>query len=178
MARVTVKGFDKIMRDLESIITPEIVNRRAADIENKTHVVTQAIIAVASMGVGPDGVAYPEYSPAYAKWKASKGPLSGRWLRGVGNKGRTGGMLDVKRFKAEIRTRGTLWIAWTALGSRMAIYGHVHQDGLPLGPGGPRKQRRWMHLQSEESRNAALALYSETLDQLVAEFNANRLKRT
>lgn len=92
-------------------------------------------------------------------------------LRGIGRTGNAGGMLDPANFSWEIDADNVLWLVWTASDERMAIYGEVHQDGLPLGRNGPRKQRKWMHLEWQAADEAVVKWVENAVDALVEEFN-------
>jgi hypothetical protein len=138
-----------------------IVSRKGPEIIN-------LIIGHAKAGLGEEDAAYPPYSPKYDKRKAKAG--GGQFLRGIGKTGRSGGMLDPKNFSFEVTADGVLYLVWTAADARMAIYGQVHNDGLPLGKGGPSKKRPWMHLKWERARAAIDRMVRDVLVILADEF--------
>ena len=143
--------------------------------------IIHAVIAAAAKGVGPDNAPYPAYEPWYEAMKRkASGPA--RWLKGMertgpgqyANRGRWGGMLDGSRFRFEVDQK-TLWLVWTAENDRMAIYAEVHQEGLPLGRGGPSKKRTWLHIACEGSMAATVKAYQLAIDDMIAAWNAGRL---
>ena len=132
--------------------------------------IIETIIASAKAGVGPRNRQYRDYEPSYTKHlqrEAAKGKPHPHKLRSAGRTGRAGGMLDPERFKWKISPSGRLFLIWTAAGQRMAIYGEVHQEGLALGKGGPRKKRKWMHVDSAETDRAVVHAYEKTIDDLI-----------
>ena len=104
----------------------------------------EAVIQAAKDGIGPGRKPYPGYEPGYAK-QVSKSGGQKPWLVGIDSG--TGKMLAKARFKYEYDADGTLWLVWRPDPSvpGMAVYGRVHNEGLPLGRGGPKKLRPWMH---------------------------------
>ena len=97
-----------------------------------------------------------------------------RWLRGIDNTGNKGGMLGIERFSIEVNAKGRAWLVWTPADDDMATYARVHNFGLPIGKGGPRKQREWMHLQSVATATAVYNAYLRAIKERVAKFNAKR----
>lgn len=161
---------DALLARLEKVF----VKRRIAQYIQERHgkEIINLIIGHAASGLGPSDAAYPKYSPKYDKRKAKTG--GGRFLRGIGNTGRSGGMLDPKNFTWETDPQGGLWLVWKAADARMAIYGAVHQEGLPLGKNGPRKHRKWMHLDWEGARKAVATFVENIVNILVQQFNGGQ----
>jgi len=97
-----------------------------------------------------------------------------RWLRGIESTGNKGGMLGVERFQIRVSPGGKAFLVWTAENPNMGVYAHVHNDGLPIGRNGPRKQREWMHLQSTLTATAVVAAYKRVVKARAAKFNSKQ----
>lgn len=165
-----IKGLREFERDLNALLSTKTIHKHLAEHHGET--VLDAVIGAAESGIGPGDKPYPAYSPEYDKLKAKKG--GGMWLRGIGRTGKRGGMLDRKHFKYEVEADGSAALVWTAPDERMGIYAEVHQEGLPLGRGGPKKKRKWLHFEGRTSATALDQAYQATLDELAAQFNAGR----
>ena len=135
-----LKGFQKQM---ERVTDPDYLHKRL--IEKFEKEIVSTVISIAQTGRGPDGKEYPKYSEAYRKIKEqAKGGTKGRWLRGVGNTGKKGGMLDADNFSLDIERGGGIWLVYDAPDNKTDIRAHVHNDGLPIGRGGPKKVREFV----------------------------------
>lgn len=163
------QAYFRKLRELEknllAVVDQETIYRHLAEHHGKE--IINAVIGAARAGIGPDNKSFPKYSPEYAKRKAEHGKTD-LWLRGIERAGRADGMLGPERFSYEI-VGGRLFLVWTAGNAQMAIYGEVHQEGLPLGRGGPRKQRRWMHLESATASKAVQKAFELTIRELSAQ---------
>ena len=132
----------------------------------------RAIVMMATAGVGPDDVPYAAYSDSYQRQiDRAKQTGSKRFLRGLSNKGPTGGMLDRGRFSTKVDGNGDLWLLWTSDGSeKMDVYPLVHQGRLP--GRGKTPVRKWFHLQTVGAANAVVHAYKLTVEDICAKFNA------
>ncbi len=162
-------GFDEFYDGIDTVTSQRAINKLMLKDHFKT--LLAIIINTTKQGVGPGEKRYPRYSERYKKWKQ---PFVGApyWLRGKGRTGKSGGMLDPGNFSSEVEQDGTGWIVWDAPDPRMAIYGEVHQEGLPLGRNGPRKQRKWLHFEHRNNTTALIKAYDATIVKIVAMFSA------
>jgi hypothetical protein len=142
--------------------------------------VINAIIGSAVSGIGPGNAKYARYKPSYVKFlkrkaaedKATDPGAAKRYLRGIENTGRKGGMLGRERFSTEVDGSGELWIVWTSDGStEMNAYSDVHQHGNRTTAARP-----WFHLDTAGTVNAYIKAVKLTVDDLVAAFNAKRMR--
>ena len=159
---------DEIFKRLERTIDRKAVAEHIRDKHGDE--IVNLVIGHAKAGLGLNDQAYPDYSEKYKKRikKAGGGKM---WLRGIGKTGRSGGMLDPANFEWEIDASGGLWLVWKAADERMAIYGSVHNDGLPLGRNGPRKPRPWMHVGWKGGQAAVAKMVEGVVQTLVEQFN-------
>lgn len=164
-----VKGLREFERDLDEFLDQRTINKAFVEWHGDT--VIRIVISQARLGIGPGDTRYPAYSEKYAAKKRKRGGTLGNWLRGMGHTGVAGGMLDPKNFSWRT-TRNGLWLVWTAPDERTGIYAEVHNEGLPLGPGGPRKKREFMHFDTRASGRAVFEAYQDTVDRLAAKFSA------
>ena len=163
----STKEYKKFVKDLYAVVDDRVVMTHLRD--HHTEPIVDAVIASAVSGIGPGNRKYPAYSPAYAKKKRQAGSM--RWLRGIGNDGRSGGMLDPKNFSIMVSARGNAALVWHG---PQETYPRVHQEGLPLGKNGPRKKRKWLHFDNPSNAAAVRLALGNTFKELVAQFNANR----
>lgn len=165
------RDLAKFERDLGAALDPKVINKRLIDRYGDE--IIKAMIHSAHLGIGPGNKPYPAYSPQYEAAKKSKqGDTLRNWLRGLQRTGGKGGMLDPKNFSWEIDARGGLWLVWTAPDEQTGIYAEVHNEGLPLGPGGPRKKREFMHFETTDTLRIVWAGYDKAMDEIAAEFSA------
>ena len=149
-------------RELQTALSPAFIGKHMA--EHKAKAVIQSVVASASAGIGSGDSRYKDYSPAYAARKKKAGHM--RWLRGIKNTGRTGGMLDHSRFRLAVEG-GKLWLIWTSTGGAMDIYADLHNQ-----PGNPKlPQREWMHFETALTQRTVHKALEQTLDEIAAKFN-------
>lgn len=172
--RVTLKGFDDFERDLDRCLSTKVINSHLRDRHEKE--IVNAVIGSAKAGIGPGDRVYPGYSESYQKQIDRAGGAK-LWLRGIGKGGRQEGMLDPEHFAIVVDAQGHAFLVWTAPDSRMGIYAEVHQEGLPIGRGGPRRERRWLHFENRANVNAVVKAYELTFNSLAAQFSAGRMPR-
>lgn len=176
MPRGGIKRADlrRFNRDLDACLDRETINKHLADHHGKE--IINAVIGSAKAGVGPGDSQYKPYSDSYKRQIARKGGQK-LWLRGLGRAGRAAGMLDPKRFSFELAKAAALFLVWTAANVAMAIYGAVHQGSERGGQDhtkGDVPPRPWLHFENRANEAAVVKSYELTMDELVAQFNANR----
>lgn len=134
--------------------------------------VIRQVIAAAKLGIGPGDKPYPGYSESYKKQIAKKG---GRkyYLRGIGSEGRSGGSLDENNFSWEIR-KDRLWLVWKPPSKEAGIYMEVHNSGKPIGKGGPRKKREFMHFLASGTRAAVESGFQDALEAVAVDFDTGK----
>ncbi|MCK4625000.1 MAG: hypothetical protein KAV00_06805 [Phycisphaerae bacterium] len=171
MARVgTIEGLREFERDLPACVDAKVVHKRLVKIYSKE--IIKAVIASAHHGKGPGDKQYPAYSPAYKKRKDAQGKGIGNWLRGLSTKGDKGGLLDEKNFELITDAKGDIWLIWTAANEAQAIYGEVHNNGIP-----PQPQREFVHFMSIRTMREVWAGYEQAAREIAAEFSAGRAIR-
>ena len=164
---VKTKGFDAVLKDLRKVVDDKTIWKRFDKDHGKT--VIQVVIGTAKAGIGPGNKKYPAWSKQYAAWKKKKvGKFADIWLT------LTGAMLAPKNFKWDAKSDGKMFLVWTAPSAKVGTYAEVHQEGLPLGPGGPKKKRTWLHFENRANFAAVFKALEMTMDKLVVEFNLNR----
>jgi len=146
------KWFKNIRKLVDRKTVSEAIKKSPAGKE-----LINVIIAQAKAGLGPMQQQYANYSPEYAKRKGKAGQKGVPfWLRGVGNTGRAGGMLDPANFDYEIGASGALFLVWTPkVDPKTANYANVHQMGNATTP-----MRKWMHVRNVASAKAVTKLYT------------------
>lgn len=169
----TMKGLKEFERDLDAVISQKALHETIRDTASIGDTLIELIIESATLGDGPGNQPYPDYSDSYQK-RVDKAGGSKRFLRGIGREGREGGMLDPKRFSFEVEGNGTAFLVWKQENDTMGTYAEVHQLGLPLGRGGPQKQRMWLHFANQRNAASLVIAYDKAGDLLGAAFNANR----
>ena len=132
------------------------------------------VIASAKAGHGRGDTFYPAYSEAYAAKVASSGKRK-PWLVGI-DTAPGGSMLARERFGFTIDAQGTLWLRWTPDPAvpAQAVYGRVHQEGLPLGPGGPKKLRPFVQITARQTAGKVTRWWADTMRRIVAQVNAGQ----
>jgi len=171
-----IKGLKKFGRDLDAANDKAVIYKHF--IEHHGDKVIKAVINAAHAGRGPQDKPYPAYAEKYKERKTKEqGSALGNWLRGIGKSGNKGGMLDPGNFSWDIDSRGDLWLVWTAPDQKTGIYAEVHNKGLPIGRGGPVKQREFMHFEAILTEVAVKMAHRQTLDELAAQFSAGRTPR-
>ena len=202
MPRTHVIGLPEFERDLLAVLTPATVHRRF--VEKKGKIVIDRLIASAKAGIGPGNTKYAAYEESYKEHLGLR-PRTGRGGRwtpkragaflatGKGGKGRlhkaiaagnklwlllTGTMLAKTNFAWE-QPQGTgLTLVWTAPDEQTGIYAEVHNYGAkPIGRGGPRKKREFMHFESSVTLRAVEEAYRQAIDELAAAFSAGHAIR-
>lgn len=178
---INTRDWRAFTRDLDACIDAKTINQHLAEHHGKE--IVNAVIGSAKAGIGPGDKPYDPYAPSYEKQIAKQGGQK-LWLRGLGRGGRAAGMLDPKRFSFEV-SKGTSWggkagvlyLVWIAATSEMAIYGAVHQGserGGQTHTKGHVPPRPWLHFENRANEAAVVKGYELTMDELVAQFNANR----
>jgi len=158
----------KIYANLYKAVDEKRLSEKVRDIGGKE--IINALIAAAKDGLGPGDVPFQAYAKSYDKQIKKSGKRK-FMLRGIGLQGRSGGMLDPKRFTWEIDSKGKLWLVWKGDSPEMNTYAHVHNDGLKIGKHGPSIQREWMHFNAPAIDKIIRSAYKIAAEQLVAEFN-------
>lgn len=154
----------KLTKDLRAVLSPKVIRTHMA--KHKGEHIINAMIGLATGGTGPNMQNYPAYSKKYAKLKQAAGHM--RWLRGMKNTGRSGGMLDPKRFALTV-IGNKLWMVWTSAGGAMDTYADLHNKRGPKMP-----KRPWFHFESNATVAAIDEALKQTVDELAAKFNAGR----
>jgi len=162
-----IEGLDDFVRDLEKAISPREVHKRFVDRYGSE--VIRAVIQSAKMGMGPGDTPYPPYSDSYKK-QIDRKQGAKFWLVGLSEK--PAHMLDEKNFSWEIDESGDLWLVWTAPDEQTGIYAEVHNNGKPIGKGGPVKKREFMHFDTLKTLTTVVKAYEAAMEELVADFNA------
>lgn len=164
----------KNQKELEKALIEAVDSQRIYEkfIEIHGDEVIRQVVAAAKLGIGPGDKPYPGYSESYQKQIAKKG---GRkfFLRGIGKEGRSGGSLDEKNFSWEIR-KDRLWLIWKAPNKEAGVYMEVHNSGKPIGKGGPRKKREFMHFEAGMTRAAVEKGFQEALEAIAVDFDAGK----
>lgn len=168
MAKVeNTPEFKKFFSNLEKMTKPDVVlktMRGSTQGENLINVV----IGQARAGLGPMQSQYAPYSKKYGQQKDKAGQKGmPYWLRGVGNTGRAGGMLDPNNFGYEMQG-SKLFLVWRPkVDSKTANYAAVHNDGNATTP-----MRKWMHVRSVPAARAVLDLFLLTYKKLATRIKA------
>ena len=164
---ITTSGFDSMLRELRRTTTDKVIMDRFVKDHGKT--VINVVRGTAKAGIGPANEKYPALSKRYAARKAKKvGKFADIWLT------LSGEMLKEQHFSWEVNPNGKTFLVWTAPDDNVGTYAEVHQEGLPLGRGGPRKKRTWLHFGNTANQTALFKALELALDKLVIEFNLNR----
>ena len=191
MAR-TLQGLDDFERDAQAFIE----NIASHFIDAFGDRVVEAVITAAKVGIGPGDKKYPAYSQSYKKQLGLKGghsaTMSRRYLKtGAGGKRRvekaqaagnkvfltaTGTMLDPSNF-SWATDKGGVTLVWTAPSDEVGVYAAVHNDGLPIGRGGPRKKREFMHFEARLTWAAVEKALDESISDLARQFNEGMTPR-
>ena len=153
-----IKGLDKLKRDLDPDDFIAKVLKIVAD-EHAAEIIDE-VIGSAKKGKGPGDQDYPPLSAAYAaKFKGQRKTF----LSVVGT------LLDTQRFS--LTAKGTTLTQKWEGDDKLGIIATVHNDGLPIGRGGPVKQREFVHF---ESRNTLSKLWNAielAAERVTREFN-------
>jgi hypothetical protein len=187
-------GFDQFERDLLATVDPATIARQFVQAHGDETI--RLVINAAKAGDGPDGSPYPPYAQSYRQ-QLSMSPgemFSKRLVRqsydanagrsekarfrmalAAGNKAwltLTGTMLNPANFSWQINPDGSLDLVWTAPNDECGVYAEVHNNGLPIGKGGPVKRREFMHFSSRLVTAALDSAIADTFERIVDKFNA------
>ena len=165
-------------RRTDAVFDPKVIHKHL--VAHYGTEIIETIIASAKAGIGPKNRPFPDYAPSYKKRLAKlaeQGKAHPNWLRSAGRPGRTTGMLAQDNFSFRVSPKGRLFIVWRAADHQMGIYAEVHQEGLKIGAHGPRRKRRWMHIESAASDRVVLDAYEKTIDDLCAMSAAGRMPK-
>jgi hypothetical protein len=165
------KGWDDVPKELMKVVNRKTIHDRLSKGHGKE--IINAVVGSAKAGVGPGNKKYPPYSKSYTRQLGlSRGRVKGgdikNWLH------LSGAMLEKGNFGWEVASDGKLFMVWTAPNDKVGTYAEVHQEGLPLGKNGPKKQRKWLHFETTASAKAVVKAYEATIGEMVLEFNAGR----
>lgn len=166
----TIKKLRDYERDMAAVLTPNVIARRLKKLYGGR--ILTAVLQMAKAGIGPDDAPYPPYSASYQK---SLGMAGSRTRSGAKKNFlvRSGDMLDRGNFDWTATNTG-LTLVWTQPNAKVGIYAEVHNDGLPIGRGGPTKRREFMHFEARASREAVNIGIARAWDDLIKQFNAGR----
>ena len=173
-----VKGLKDFERDLEAFCTPAKIAQRFIDLHGDR--VIEAVITSAKAGLGP-GKPFPPHADSTAKGLGLHAKTGGKasWTRSGGKKNflvQSGVMLDDKRFTWRIDRDG-ITLVWDSGGdAKLGTYAEVHNDGLPIGRGGPVKQREFMHFECTISWAAVEIGLGAAIEDLKGQFEAGRVR--
>ena len=161
--------IDRFGKDLDAMLSPKVIGDRLKARHTKT--IAKAVVDSAHNGIGPQNVPYPAYSESYEKEIARAGGPK-QWLKGIAGAPH---MLDLTRFSISVSPKGrNIRFVWTAGSGTMFTIATVHNFGLPIGKGGPRKQREFMHFENTLNETTLTGAIEATMDSLAAQFSAGR----
>lgn len=198
MARGEIKGLKEFEARLQDQLDRRKIARKFITVAGK-HVI-DSVIASAKLGIGPNDAPYPPWSESYLKqlqavdegdagqysrvlarkfWQTGKGGMQrAKKAAAAGMKQflyLTGKMLDLKNFSWRVWQTGTLALEWRAPDTRTGIYAEVHNNGLPIGRGGPIKKRTFMHFTSSMTKRTVLMGFKMAIGQMAADFNSGKV---
>lgn len=155
---MAIKGLKKLAGDLD----PDQLAAKVLKIVQDEHAaeIIDAVIGSAKAGIGPGNKGYPPLSAAYeAKFKGQR-----KNFLAV-----TDTLLNTERFS--LTARGvTLTLMWSG-NDKLGIIATVHNDGKPIGRGGPIKQREFVHFESTPIWSVLNSALERAFDRVAAEFN-------
>lgn len=182
-------------RDLGNVLSKKAVAEKFIELHGET--VIKAVIASAKAGIGPGNKPYPAYADSYKRelgmetyagaemfakrlvakaYKANARKPEKTRLRkalAAGNKlwlYLSGKMLDPKNFSWIVRENGRLFLVWTAPNEEVGVYAEVHNEGLPIGRGGPKKKREFMQFDTTLTMTAVVRGLDGAMRRLAEEF--------
>lgn len=153
-----IKGLGKLAADLD----PERLAEKILRVVERDYgdEIIGAVLGSAKAGIGPKDAPYPPLSKQYAdQFKGGR-----KNFLTV-----TDTLLSTDRFSL---TAGghTLTLAWSG-DAELGLIATVHNDGLPIGRGGPRKQREFVHFESSATWAVLTQALERAFDKVAAEFN-------
>ena len=208
MAKAKIRGLTELMRDLEKFCSRKAIHEHLAEHNGETLIRVVISSAEAGIGPGnkpypPYSESYAQQiglrprtgrSAGWSRKSAQSSLATGkggnarlhkaigagnkRWLRGVGNTGQSGGMLDAANFRFETEESGALWLVWDGPADQ-AVYARVHQ-GSGTGEGGQDHTkgqippRPFLHFENSANIAALITAYRQTIEQMAAQVSAGK----